>query len=190
MSFLDPTASAEDTEQKPLAERIDSLDGKRIGLVGNGKQAAEPVLNVVEERLREQYDDVSIEYYLVEELNMLKDDSVLEDIGEWSADTVDVAITAMGDCGSCTKFLAWATDSIEANGVPAVGLVEEGFVMDWKSNSIERGRSLRFQVIPVRCEVTDRDRIRGDITGDVLADIADELTRPRDEDERELATAD
>lgn len=190
MGILDPTASAESTDRKPLAERVDGLSGKRIGLFGNGKQAADPVLDIVGERLRERYDDVAIETYYLDELNLLKDDAVLADIEEWASEHVDVGIAAMGDCGSCTKFLTWQTDAIEEAGVPAVGLVEEGFVPDWKSNSIERGRSLRYQVIPVRCEVTDRDRIREGLTMDVIEAIEDELTRPRQESEHELATAD
>lgn len=190
MGLLDPTASAESVDRMSLAPRVDDVDGLRVGLVGNGKQSAEPVLDVVRERLEERDGDVTIEYYLVDELNMLKDDAVLEQVGEWAADTVDVAITAMGDCGSCTKFLAWQTDAIEDAGVPAVGLLDEGFVTDWKSNAIERGRSLRYQVIPVRCEVTDRDRIRGNVSADVLEEIERELTRPLDESEHELVSAD
>ncbi len=189
MGILDPTASAEETEQAPLAPRIDSLEGKTVGLVGNGKQAAEPVLNVVEELLTERYDDIDIEYYLLDELNQLKDDAVQADITTWADETVDLAITAIGDCGSCTKFLVWATDAVEAAGPPAVGLVDEGFVMDWKSNAIERGRPLRYQVIPIRCEITDRDRIREDMSMEILEEIADELTRGRTENERELAEA-
>lgn len=189
MGLLDPTASAESTTQEPLAPRVDTLAGKRIGLVGNGKQAAEPVLNIVEECLRDRYEDCTIEYYLVDELNMLKDEAVQADISAWAAETVDLAITAIGDCGSCTKFLVWATDAVEQENIPAVGLVDEGFVMDWKSNAIERGRPLRYQVIPVRCEITDRDRIRASMTMDVMAEIEEELTRPREDNEAELAEA-
>lgn len=190
MGLLDPTASAEETEQMPLSPRIDELSTKRIGLVGNGKQSAEPVLNIVEERLREKYDDPDIRYHLVDELNMLKDESVQADIGEWAVENdLDLAITAMGDCGSCTKFLVWATDAVEKVDIPAVGLVDEGFVMDWKSNSIERGRPLRYQIIPVRCEVTDRDRIRENMTMDVIESIEEELTRPLEQSERKLAEA-
>ena len=189
MGLLDPTAKAEETKQEPIAPRVDGLDGTRIGLIGNGKQSAEPVLNIVEERLEEKYDDISIAYYLVEELNMLKDEAVQNDITEWADGRIDVGITAMGDCGSCTKFLVWATDAVEKAGIPAVGLVDEGFVMDWKSNAIERGRPLRYQIIPVRCEVTDRDRIRSNMTMDVIDAIEEELVRTRDETEQHLAEA-
>jgi len=67
---------------------------------------------------------------------------------------------------------------VEKAGVPAVGLIDEGFEMDWKSNAIEKGRPLRYNKIPVRCEVTDLDRIRSDLTDDAVDAIVDELIRP------------
>lgn len=189
MALLDPTAAADEVERKALSPRLDGLSGTRIGLLGNGKQAAEPVLNIVERRLRERYgDDVEVDYYLVDELNLLKDDAELERITDWAAADIDVGITAIGDCGSCTKFLAWGTDAVEEAGVPAVGLLDQGFVLDWQSNAIEWGRPLRYEVIPVRCEVVDRDRIDRELTADVLDGIEDELTRPLT-DEESLASA-
>lgn len=183
MALLDPTAMADEVERRALAARVDDLTGKRVGLLGNGKQAAEPVLNVVDRRLRERYDDVEVDYYLVEELNMLKDDDELARIEAWAREGIDVGITAIGDCGSCTKFLAWGTDAIEEGGVPAVGLLDEGFVLDWQTNAIEWGRPLRYETIPVRSEVVDYERIDGEMTMEVIDAIVDELTRPLTEDE-------
>jgi hypothetical protein len=78
--------------------------------------------------------------------------------------------------------------AVEDAGVPSVGLVDEGFVLDWQSNAIEWGRPLRYEVIPVRCEVVDRERIDRELTGEVLDGIEDELTRPLT-DEEALASA-
>lgn len=184
MGLLDPTSAAEKKRVKPLADRIDGIEGKTIGLLGNGKQAAEPVLNVVEETLSEMYTNIAFDYHLVGELNLLKQDSELERIQEWANEEVDVGITAYGDCGSCTKFLAWGTDAMEEAGVPAVGLLDEGFVLDWKSNAIEWGRPLRYQTTPVRSEETNINRVRRAISEDVIRNIEQSLTQPLSDEER------
>lgn len=179
MGLLNPISDAEESERKALSPRVDTVEGKRIGLLSNGKPAAGPILSVVEERLSERHPDAEFEQYSVPEFNMLKDTETLEEIQAWASETdLDVAISAMGDCGSCTKFLAWGTEYVEKAGVPAVGLIDEGFEMDWKSNAIEKGRPLRYNKIPVRCEVTDIERIRSDLTDDAMDEIVDELIRP------------
>lgn len=184
MGMLNPVSDATESERKALAPRVDTLEGKRIGLLDNGKPAAEPILQVVEERLEERHPSSEFEHHAIPEFNMLKDEETLEGIRSWAAaEDLDVVISAMGDCGSCTKFLAWGTEYVEKAGVPAVGLIDEGFEMDWKSNAIEKGRPLRYSKIPVRCEVTDVDRIREDMTADAIDAIADELVRPLDDNE-------
>lgn len=184
MDFLDPVSEAEESERKPLSTRIDSVEGTRIGLLDNGKPAAGPILEVIENKLRNRYSSVGFDHYALAEFNMLKDQDVLDDIQQWASDnSIDAVISAMGDCGSCTKFLAWGTEHVEKAGVPAVGLIDDGFEMDWKSNSIEKGRPLRYSKIPVRCEVTDVRRIDEELTKPAIDDILDELTRPLGERE-------
>lgn len=183
MGLIDPTSEADESERKPLSDRVDSLDGKTIGLYDNGKPAAEPLLTAVQEKLAERYPNAKFEWYHVPFLNDIKDEDVQADVVEW-AEGVDTAIGAIGDCGSCTKFLAWGVEKIEDAGTPGVGLIDEGFELDYQSNSIERGRPLRYKRTPVRCETTDLERIRQEVTEDVMAGIEDELTRPLAEKER------
>jgi hypothetical protein len=171
-----PVNDRDNVDQEPPNPPVDSFEGKQVGLVDNGKKASAPVLDIVEERLREAYEDVEISRYAVEELNMLKDDDELRRIREWAARDTDVCIGAIGDCGSCTKFLARAVDAVEASGTPAVGLVVEGFELDYEMNAEDLGRELRYTVIPVRSETTDRDRIWEEITADVLRTIVGEVT--------------
>jgi len=183
MGLIDPTSESDDTERKPLAERVDSLDGKTIGLYDNGKPAGEPLLTAVQEKLAERYPDAKFEWYHVPFLNDIKDEDVQADVVEW-AKGVDTAIGAIGDCGSCTKFLAWGVEKIEDAGTPGVGLLDEGFELDYQSNSIERGRPLRYETTPVRCETTDLERVREEVTEEVVDGIVDELIRPLSEKER------
>ncbi|SDX94298.1 UGSC family (seleno)protein [Halobellus clavatus] len=183
MGLITPGSESDETEQLPLVPRVDSLDGKTIGLYDNGKPAAEPLLTAVKEKLADRYPDAEFTWYHVEHLNQIKNDDEQDAVKEWAAD-VDTAIGAIGDCGSCTKFLAWGIELIEDAGTPGVGLIDEGFELDYQSNAIERGRALRYKKTPVRCETTDLDRVRDEVSEDVVDGIVDELTRELNEKER------
>ena len=174
--MLDPTADRAETETHSLTAGPDDLDGVRVGLVANGKPAAKPVLSVLADRLRERHDGLTASMESVSELNLLKDAERRDSLATWAAAETDVCLTAFGDCGSCTKFLTWLTNDIEAAGVPAVGLIDQGFTGDWESNSIERGRALRYVPLGVRSEVTDRERIETAITADDVAAVETLLT--------------
>ena len=112
MGLITPGTETNDADQEPLSPRVDTLAGKHIGLYDNGKPAAEPVLTVVQEKLQERYPDATFEWYHVEHLNFIKNDDEQASVSEWAED-VDVGIGAIGDCGSCTKFLAWGIELIE-----------------------------------------------------------------------------
>lgn len=181
--MLDPTVEGDETELKPLNEPVESLAGKRIGLFGNGKRAAEPIHTVVREKLEAKYPDAEFDLFILDELNKLKDQDVIEDIEEWAAGT-DVCLTAFGDCGSCTNLLVWANQAVEESGTPALGFIDKGFELDWTTNSREKGRKLRYYKLPVRSETDDLGRIRNRITDAVIEEIESELTRPLTEEER------
>lgn len=188
MGLMNPQNPSESSDRHAISPRVDTLDGKHVGLYDNGKAAAEPVLEVIKRRIQERYDDVTFSKFTLDYLNQSKDPAKMDDVQEWAADGLDVCIGAMGDCGSCTKFLVWGVERAERAGVPAVGILDEAFVMDWKSNAIERGWPLRYKEVPVRSEVADIERVERDLTEDVIDDIIDELVRPRTDKERDLAT--
>lgn len=182
--MYDPVADSESTERQPIASRVGDLTGKHVGLFNNGKPAAEPLLAVVEELLREEYPDVTVERYAVDHLNRIKNEGELESIETWAAEEIDACIGAIGDCGSCTKYLVYGINAVERGGTPAVGLIDEGFALDWKTNSRDFGRELRRYSLPAVAEVTDTDRMREHVTASDLEGIVDELTRPRTDGER------
>lgn len=184
VDLVDPTAENQGVDRKSLNSPIDSLENKRVGLLSNAKKGAEPLLETVEDRIDELYPSAEVQYYLVSELDVLKEDEELEAIEEWTDENdIDAAITALGDCGSCTKFLSWANNAMEEGGCITLGLVDEGFALDWQSNSIDLGRPLRYYKIPVKCEVRDKERIAESITQDVLEEMEAELARPLNEKE-------
>jgi len=183
MGLLDPT-SGSDVQLNGLAPRVDGLHGKRIGLYDNGKMAAEPVLEVLEGKLRDRYENITISRHAKETKHDVEDPEKLAAVSEWAnEEELDACIGAIGDCGSCTKLLTWGMAAVEEVGVPTVGLIDEGFELDWQSNAIERGWPLRYEKTAVRSEVRDHELIAERMTPDALAAIEDELTRPLSETE-------
>ena len=188
--MYDPVADSAETDRKPIAPRLEQIEGARIGLFDNGKPAAEPLLDVVEERLREAHPSVTIDRYAVAHLNRIKNEEELASIEAWADAELDACIGAIGDCGSCTKYLVYGIEAVERSGTPGVGIADEGFALDWDTNARDFGRELRYTTMPAISEVIDRDRFREQLTDDVLEDILAELTRPPTPEERAAADAD
>ncbi len=188
--MYDPVADSEETDRKAIAPRLEDVEGAHIGLFDNGKPAAEPLLDVVEERLAEAYPTVTVDRYAVAHLNRIKNEGEMADIEAWADEELDACIGAIGDCGSCTKYLVYATEAVERSGTPGVGVVDEGFTLDWDTNARDFGREMRYATLPAISEVIDRDRFRELITVDVLEGILEELARPPTPEERAAEGAD
>ena len=182
--MYDPVADSDETERKPIAPRLERIEGARIGLFDNGKPAAEPLLDVVEERLAEAYPSVTVDRYAVDHLNRIKNEEEMAAIQAWADEEIDACIGAIGDCGSCTKFLVYGIEAVERSGTPGVGLVDDGFTLDWETNARDFGRRPRYHTLSAISEVLDRDRFRGQLTEDVLEEVLEELTRPPTPEER------
>jgi len=186
----DPVADAHETDRTSIAPRLEQVEDATIGLFDNGKPAAEPLLDVVEERLADSYPGITVERYAVDHLNRIKNEAEMAAIEAWADEELDACIGAIGDCGSCTKYLVYGIEAVERSATPGVGLVDEGFTLDWDTNARDFGRELRYYTLSEVAEVLDRDRFRAQLTADVLEEILDELTRPptaaeRAEDEAE-----
>jgi hypothetical protein len=157
-----------------LTERINAVDGHRIGLYKNVKKAADPVSTVVEERLRQRYPDLEVRRYQAPARN----EETLQEIGEWASEETDACFTMMADCGGCTRALVRATNAIEDHATPAVGIVSEDFTVSWDVRSEDMGRSLRHVPISLPSETTDLDIIRNIITDEMVDDLEARLTDP------------
>lgn len=179
MDIEDPTSALGEPSIDPLAPRVDGLDGLRIGLYDNGKMAAEPVLHVLRGKLADRYEDVTFATFALQAKHEIHDHENQVRVREWARSGLDVCIGAIGDCGSCTKYLTWGIQILEEEGVPSVGLVDAGFELDWQTNAVERGMPLRYTTTAVRSEVRDHEQIASRLTPGALDDIEAELTRPR-----------
>jgi hypothetical protein len=60
---LSPWAEADPKPLRGLSPRIASLEGKKIGLLRNSKRAAEPILKVVEGKLKERFPSAEMSWF-------------------------------------------------------------------------------------------------------------------------------
>jgi hypothetical protein len=87
---LSPWAEADPVPPKGLtAPRLDSLEGKKIGLYRNDKRAAQPILTILEKKLKERFPTIQISWY-----HLHKTD--IPEFTDWLK-SVDAAVAAVGD---------------------------------------------------------------------------------------------
>ena len=94
---LSPWAEADPIPFKGITPRLDTLEGKTIGLFRNSKRAAQPIMTVVEKRLKEKFPTVRItEYANIRPNEVIVDQAVKGEFEEWLRG-VDGVIAAYGD---------------------------------------------------------------------------------------------
>jgi len=94
---LSPWAEADPIPFRGISQRLDTLAGKKIGLLRNSKRAALPTLNVVRKRLKEKFPTAEF----TEFGNLKPNEVIIEQEGkekfeEWLKG-VDAVVTAYGD---------------------------------------------------------------------------------------------
>ena len=92
LTVLDPTVAPLPADGV-IAERPDSLDGARLGLLANGKMNSEEMLTALHDVLADRFDFAVV----VERNKMNASRPCPEDIIDELADLCDVVITSSGD---------------------------------------------------------------------------------------------
>ena len=111
-----PTASA----MQP-AERPKSLAGVRVGLIDNGKEFSDLVLEALAEALRREHGVAGIKFW-----RKGFPAKGAPFIAEMAAET-DVAISGVGHCGSSSPWSVIDAVNLEKAGVPSVALISRSF---------------------------------------------------------------
>ena len=94
---LSPWADADPIAPRGISPRLDSLEGKKIGLLRNSKRAAAPLMKVIERRVREKFPSVEFtEFANLKPNERLLDQDLKEDFEKWLTD-VDAVIATFGD---------------------------------------------------------------------------------------------
>jgi hypothetical protein len=104
-----------------LAERPKSLAGLRIGLLDNGKEFSDVVLEALGETLRRDHGATRIKFWRKGFPAM-----GAPFIAEMAAET-DVAVSGIGHCGSSSPWSVIDAVNLEKAGVPTVALISRSF---------------------------------------------------------------
>ena len=94
---LSPWAEADPIPLKGLAPRLTDLSGKKIGLLRNGKRAAEPILTVTEKLLQKKYPTSKFIWFRGRDFSVSElEKERIPEFEDWIK-SVDAVIAAVGD---------------------------------------------------------------------------------------------
>jgi hypothetical protein len=96
-SVLSPWAEADPVPARGISLRISGLAGKKIGLLHNSKRAAEPILNVVESKLKAEIPDAEFSRFINAVPNEPAAESAAKEKFEDWVKGVDAVVAAVGD---------------------------------------------------------------------------------------------
>ena len=94
---LNPWAEADPIPPKGIVPRIESLEGKKIGLLRNSKRAAAPLMKVIERRLKEKFPTAEFtEFANLRPNERLIDQDSKDEFEDWLKG-VEAVIATFGD---------------------------------------------------------------------------------------------
>jgi hypothetical protein len=94
---MNPWADVDPFPPKGISLRLDSPDGKKIGLFANSKRSAVPQARMIEKKLKEKFPTIQTDLYHAPEPTSIAKDG--PDWGKFTAwiKTVDAVILTVGD---------------------------------------------------------------------------------------------
>jgi hypothetical protein len=119
-TVLLPTGAPATSAMRP-ADRPQSLKGLRIGLLDNGKEFSDQVLEALADVLRRDHGVTNIKFW-----RKGFPAKGAPFIAEMAAET-DVAISGVGHCGSSSPWSVIDAVNLEKAGVPTVVLISRSF---------------------------------------------------------------
>jgi hypothetical protein len=94
---MNPWAEVDPIPLRGISPRIETLEGKTIGLFANFKRAAMPIANVVEARLKAKFPTIKTSIFHSTLPNVLETETVnKEKFAAW-AKSVDAVVAMVGD---------------------------------------------------------------------------------------------
>jgi hypothetical protein len=157
ITVLDPTQSplAEDLSSATTpAPRLDTLNGKVIGLWNNEKLNAALLLEMIREELEKRFSfDVVRGVY--DPSNLMPED------GWGDVDGCDAVILANGDCGACSTSGIVNAIELEKRGIPTLLVSTPPFLDAVKTSASLRGMpAIRWAVVDHPVAMLKEDDLR------------------------------
>jgi hypothetical protein len=159
LTLLNPTQAplAEDLASgTPPSPRLDTFEGKTIGLWNNAKLNAALLLEMIREELEKDY-SFAVVRGVYDPGNLMPED------GWGEIDKCDAVIMANGDCGACSTSGIVNAIELEKRGIPALLVTTPPFLDAVKTSAMLRGMpAIQWAVIdhPVASLMEDELRER------------------------------
>ncbi len=129
LNVLSPWAEQSNPSSSGLSPRLDTIDGKTIGMFSHFKLHAPLMLKVLAEILQEKYPSAKfVHLQYPKDSTEIVNDPEFEPIFKKWLSGVDGVISAFGDAGSCAMFQAYNTAYVEKLGIPCVMLTMPGLL--------------------------------------------------------------
>lgn len=176
--IMDPTGQAARVEgAMQLATRPESVSGRTVGLVDNGKQNAGRFVDELGKVLVERYGVGSVVLRKKPVATVDAPVELLEDLH----DAADVVVIGVGDCGSCSAAAVADGIALERLGTPTAVVCTESFKATADAMAVVRGAAgYRYATVshPMAGLPADDVRARAESVADeVVALLVDAAVR-------------
>lgn len=131
--LLSPIGS-NSVERHPIAPRLDTLRGTKIGLLDNTKKNADLLLKAAGEILQREYGVAEVIYRRKISSSPGAPGEMLDELA-----ACDAVINAYGDCGSCTSWCIHDGVTLEKRGVPTATVNSDAFVVLGQMEAVALG---------------------------------------------------
>lgn len=127
-TVLSPWAERRVSHALPLSARLDSLEGRSIGVLGLFKEYHRPLAQCVAEMLAERFPDAEIKtfIYVIDQMDPEADTANWPEFKHF-LDSVDAVVEIGADAGSCSLFAGYVAGTCEKYGKPTALFVSAGF---------------------------------------------------------------
>jgi hypothetical protein len=110
----------------PRAPRNKKLDGLRLGVLDNSKWNANKLLRGASAALGENFMFAAVNYYVKHSFSTYAVPELIKQIAQEN----DIALTAIGDCGSCCSCCIHDAIALEKLGIPSAAIITTEFVRE------------------------------------------------------------
>lgn len=196
-TILSPWAETDHVEKLPINPRLDSLEGKTIGLYASFKEYHPFFMQEVERQLAEKYPTAKFEHYtyIVDTQEIDQDPDNFPAFKAW-LEKVDCVIGVGADMGSCALYMGYIFAQIERLGKPACLLSKYQYIPSASKGASARSfpglRMVSYDgpgFVPngVDCNEWTIQTYRK-VIADMLPQMAEALTKPLTEEEKNPKT--
>lgn len=157
-ALLDPTGAVEGQDDSTLSPRPVTLKGLTVGLLDNTKPNSMHLLNEIAADLERDYGVTEFKRYVKDYFGTPIKDELFDQV----VSEVDVVITAVGDCGSCSAATVADGIKFERAGIPTVSITSDSFAMSGQAMADVQGfPGFQFAMVEHPMASLDAPQIRG-----------------------------